>query len=74
MRSFSYNDKNRTYVVEIDGEVFETYIPSPEEEAARILKAKYGQSILEEQFKEANAQRRDMIENQQRKWGEPKRQ
>ncbi len=65
--------KNNTYLLEVGDEVVEIYIPSPDEEASRQLKEKYGGFNPYESWKvthqEQEHQRR---ENQHYKYGEPR--
>jgi hypothetical protein len=64
--------KNNTYLLEVDGEIVEMYIPSPEEEAAIMLKEKSGKKIRETHQELYNGQRMDKIEDQQFRWGTPR--
>lgn len=68
-----YKDDIYLLEVEVDGEVIEVYMPSPEEEAARLLKERSGKTPLEIHREQYNGQRMDRIEDQQFRWGEPRR-
>ncbi len=65
--------KNNVYLLETeDGEVFESYIPSPEEEAVSKLNETYGFSFYEQAKGQHQEQRSERIMNEQQRWGDNK--